>query len=89
MARAFIVVRESGALMPDGDDGFLKLDKALRGHPAVFNSGRLGENGVERVLRKDVFDVGNEKLLVLLFVVKAQDQHRLDLREERVVRVAQ
>src|SRR5947209_2505929 len=45
------------------------------------------KDGIERILSEDVFNVGQEKLLVLLLVMKTKRQNRLDLGEERFVRV--
>jgi hypothetical protein len=76
--------------MSDRRDRLLKLDKMLWRDAAITNFAcRIAENGKKRVLREDMFDVGNEKLLVLLFVMQPQRQHRLDFREKRVVRVPQ
>jgi len=66
----------------------LELDKMLRRHPASFCfDRRLAENGIERILREDVLDVGDEEFLMLLFVMKAEREDRFDFREESVVRL--
>src|SRR4051812_5996363 len=47
------------------------------------------KNRVERVLGKDVFDVGEQQLLVLLFVMEAEDQDGLDFFQLFLSRFAQ
>ena len=52
----------------------------------IIDPGYSFKHRIERVLRKDVFDVGNEKFLVLLFVMQAEDQNWLDFGEQGFVR---
>ena len=64
-----------------------KLDKMLRRdlRRSRFGSSRSSKDRIERILREDVFDVGDEQFLMLLLVMKAEGQDRLDFREQRVV----
>ena len=48
-------------------------------------SGSSAKHGMERVLRENMFDVGNEKLLMLLFVVKTENEHRFHFFEKRFI----
>ena len=41
---------------------------------------------VKRVLGKNVFDISEKKFLVLLLVIEAEDQDRLDFVQRRLVR---
>ena len=88
MPRAFVVVAKFVAVVPDQDGRFIELDETLRRDLADFRRRfRSLENRIERILREDMFDVGDEKFLVLLFVVQTEREDRLDFREERLVRV--
>ena len=40
---------------------------------------------MERILGKDVFDIGHEQFLMLLLVMQADRENRLDLLEQLVV----
>src|ERR1700730_18784894 len=88
MARAFIVIGKSGAPVTNLNNLFIKLDKVHRrslGRDDVDLS--LAEDGMKRVLRKDVFDVGDKQFLMLLLVMNAEDEERLDFCENFFARV--
>ena len=42
---------------------------------------------MKRILREDMFDVGDEKFLMLLLVMKTENEHGLDLRQRIVIRI--
>ena len=90
MTRAFVVIGEIVAVVTDLDRRFIELNESQRRDvdPAYAKAlaGRLrdvdlllAENRVERVLRENVFDIGNEKFLMLLLVMNPESQDRLDL----------
>ena len=62
--------------MPDRDDRFIELDKVFAAPTSSDSASavRLVENGIKRILREDVFNVGHEQFLMLLFVMKAQGE---------------
>ena len=69
-------------------DCFFKVDEAYRRSVGrndtapstlLWTNLTLAKNRVERVLRKDMLDIGDEQLLMLLFVMDAEDHDRLDL----------
>jgi hypothetical protein len=86
MPRPFVVIGESVAIMPYRSHGFLEIDKVDRGN---FFCGDIAvlltKNRIERVLREDVLDVRDEQFLMLLFVMEAEDEERLDLIEQLFV----
>ena len=49
------------------------------------SSFRLAKYRIERVLREDVLDVRDEQFLMLLFVMDAKDENRLDFIEQTFV----
>jgi hypothetical protein len=72
--------------VPDLDDRFIKLDE-MRRRDFVRRDGRgaASKTGIERVLREDVFDVCDEQFLMLLLVVNAERDDRLELVQPRFV----
>src|SRR5205085_5039130 len=102
MPRAFVIVGKPGAVVTDHDRRFLKFDEALRGcsrdrrsRPILsvairFMAGIIdpgySEHWIKRILGEDVLDVGEQKFLVLLFMIQAERQDRFDLVEQRVIR---
>ena len=83
MARPFVVVGKSGAVVADLDHCFVELDEVhrrrLRGDDVDL---ALAKDRIERILREDVFDVGDEQFLMLLLVMNAENDDRLDLVEK-------
>ena len=80
MPRQFVVVTKSIAVMPNLNCCFSKFDE-LRGWNVdlMTRDFLLLKNRIERILRKNVFDIGNEKFLMLLLVVNSQRQDWLNL----------
>src|ERR1043166_4863428 len=88
MARSFVVVGESVAVVSDRYDRFFELHEALRGD--IFVAGlRHGfrENGIERILSENMFDIGQEQLLMLLLVMEAERDDWLDFGEQPFISV--
>ena len=73
MPRPFVVVAKVAAVVPD----FEKLSRRNRRIRRGAIARPFGpivafpENRMERIVREDVFDIGHEQLLVLLFVVQS------------------
>src|SRR5262245_2355214 len=88
MPRSFIVVIKTVSVMADFNNGFVELDKLSRSRrlSAIKRARRARstwpENRIEGILSKDVFDVGDEQLLMLLLMMKAERQDRLDLAKK-------
>src|SRR5437660_7644532 len=97
MSRAFVVVRKTVAIVTNFNGRFIELDE-LRGLEACHAEARRrrvdllpvrpgldlsrAENRIERILRKDVLDVSDEQLLMLLFVMNSEREERLDLARQ-------
>src|SRR6202022_713367 len=79
MARSFVVVSKPVPLMADLNRRFIELDELQRVDVdlRIFDISLL-KNRIERVLSKDVLDVGNEQLLMLLLVMDPKGQDRFD-----------
>src|SRR5580765_8199754 len=77
--------------MADGNNGFSKFHK-LRCCVRVF-AGRINcalvKDRVERILRKDMFDIGHEQLLMLLLMVHAENEERFELVQQTAVRAGE
>ena len=91
MSRSFVVVGESATVMADLNSCFVEIDE-LVGTPrcgvrtmrrAVPTSSK---NGIKRILRKDVLDIGDQQFLMLLLMVNAQNQDRFDYIKQLFVR---
>jgi len=90
MTRSFVVVGESSAVVTDRYGRFVELDEMLCRHRGNFGLWRgVAKDRIKRILGQDVFDIGEKKFLMLLFVVQTQDEDRLDLREQRLIRVVE
>ena len=71
-------------MVPDLGYRFIELEElAGTDRRAVRQIARptFAKNWVERILGKDVFDVGNQQLLVLLLVLNAERDQRVQLRQ--------
>jgi hypothetical protein len=95
VARPFVVISESATFVADLYDRFVKIDE-LAGVPARRGCRRFfgahgvtrptfSENRIERVLREDVLNIGDQQFLVLLFMMPAKDQKRLNVVEQLFV----
>src|SRR5207253_5825673 len=87
MPGTFVVVGESIAIMTDLDSCLIEVDEVIgTDHRAVRRNLRrdqrsrptLAENRTERILREHVLDIGDEQFLMLLLVMKPENQNRLD-----------
>src|SRR5437879_11808046 len=98
MARTFVVVGKAVAIVTDLNYRFVELDELQRADIPPGESvfwridlacravawRRLGfaKNREERVLRENVFDIGDEQLLMLLFVMNSERKDRFDLTKQ-------
>src|SRR5439155_14790327 len=76
MAWSFIVVGKIVTVMADGCNRFLEIDKCHRGRWFTFFLGAFSKNRMQRILREDMFDICNEQLLMLLFVMNPECDDR-------------
>jgi len=84
----FVIVTEVVAGMTDLNCRFVEFDELSRQVIGLrFIALRPLKNWKERVLREDVFDVGDEEFLMLLLVMDPQDHDRLDLAKQFLIRV--
>src|SRR4029077_9184715 len=93
MTRPFVVVRKTGTVVTDLDDRFVGPNEIHRGYADLvclrpidlaFTIFRM-----QRVLSKDVFDVGDEQLLMLLLVMNAESNERLKFRQGFFISIRQ
>src|SRR6202045_1909804 len=90
MTRTFVIVREAVTIVTDLDNWLVELDKTSRrrfGRDDVDLA--LSEDGMKRILREDMLDVGDEQLLVLLLVMNAENDDRLEFCEKFLVHARQ
>ena len=64
--------------MADGCNRFVEIDKFHRGRRFGLFLGAFSKNRMQRILREDVLDIGNEQFLMLLFVLDAQCDDRFN-----------
>src|SRR5438045_9229005 len=89
MTGTLVVVSEAVSVVTDVDNRFVKLDElAGTAGPAVRSRvrGSRSENGMQRILREDMFDVGDEQFLMLLLVMNPENQERLNFAKQIFVR---
>src|SRR5207245_11145863 len=86
MSRSFVIVSKSAPVVADLNRRFIKFDKLQRLYVdlIVFDFVLL-ENRIERVLREDMFDVGDEQLLMLLLVMDSKGQDRFNLAKQFLI----
>src|SRR6266516_2297334 len=90
MAWPFVIVRKTGALMADFGDCFFENGEIYGSDFCRCDVDlALTQDGVKRVLSEDMLDVRDEQFLMLLLVMDAQNQKRLDLVEEAFVSIRQ
>ena len=83
MPRFFVIVAEAPPVVPDFKNRFWEVDKVRRSNPARRNQLiALPVDRMERVLRKDMLDVGHEQLLMLLFVMQPNGENRFHFHEQ-------
>jgi hypothetical protein len=88
----FVVVRESVAIMAYCSHSFFEIGKLERSpsdrgfRPCLGAHGMMrptiAKNRIKRVLRENVFDVRDKQFLMLLFVMNAEDENRLNFIEQ-------
>ena len=83
MPRLFVIVTKTVTVVSDFHDDFVEIhETAGRDRAAFPEVVPLSKNGVERILGKDVFDIGDEQLLMLLFVMESDREDRFDLTDQ-------
>ena len=76
MTGPLVVEGEPRSLVAEGQRSSGEGDEAeRRGNPSSRPGGRLVVGGMERVPREHVLQVGEQALLVLLFVVQPEHHH--------------
>src|SRR5690242_9522800 len=90
MPGPFVVIRKFGAGMTDLNDTLVESDK-LYWSRRVVRLGRwlLAEDRVQRILSKNMLDVGDHQFLVLLLVMDTEDQERLEFSEKIIISARQ
>ena len=86
MTRAFVIVAEAVASVTDLANRLREIDELERRDCGVaIASGSFAKNRMKGILREDMFDVGDEQLLMLLFVMQSDDENRFNFVEQRFV----
>src|SRR6266540_3354115 len=82
MPGTFVVVGESVAIMTDLHGCLIEMDERQRSQARWRRARRSRptstEDRTERILREHVLDVGDEQFLMLLLVMKPENQNWLD-----------
>src|SRR5206468_571118 len=94
MSRSFVVISESAAIVTDCDKRLFEIEEmvgtALCCRPFVGAHGvtrpAFAKNGIKRILRKDVLDIGDQQFLMLLLMMNAENQDRFDYIKQLFVR---
>src|SRR5580700_8481871 len=88
MAWPFVVIGEFVAVVADLDNRLVEFKKTqrrrLRGNDIDL---ALAKHRMQRILRKNMFDVGDEQFLMLLLVMNPENEDWFDFIEKFVVRV--
>src|ERR1700756_6057898 len=86
MPRSFVVIGESAAVMTNCDNRLIEVEevewKSFRSCAVPFI---LAKNRIKRVLCKHVLDVGDQQFLMLLLMMKTENEYRFDLAEQLFV----
>ena len=83
MQRFFVIIGESSAVMTNCDDRLFEVDKVNRGGFRYLTFPvTLAKHRIQGVLREHMLDVGDQQFLVLLLMMKTENQDRLDLIEQ-------
>src|SRR6202043_2639664 len=83
--RLLVVVKKSGASVPDLINSGLEWHPSHRRNCGAHCFCALAKDGAQRVFGEYVFDVGQHQLLMLLFVMDAQDYNGRELLEELLI----
>src|SRR6266446_10608353 len=78
MSRSFIVIGKIATIMTDGCNCFIEIDKCHWWWRFGFLLRAFSKNWMQRILREDVFYIGNEQFLMLLLVMNAEYDDRFD-----------
>src|SRR6266705_3502862 len=97
MPRPFVVIGEATAIMANRDGCLLEIDETVgtptrRGCRPFFGAHGVTrptrtKNRIERILCEHVLDVRDEQFLMLLLMMPAEDQNRLDVIEQFLIGV--
>ena len=85
MPRLLIVEGEIIACMPDPVDTFRKAHPPRGCGLKRWSCWSLGVDGMQRIARQHVFEIGDDQLLMLLLVVETQRDDRCQARQVRLV----
>src|SRR4029077_14157232 len=83
--RLLVVVKKSAASVPDLINSGLEWHPSYRRHCGARCFCALSKEGAQRGLGEHVFYVGQHQLLMLLFVIDAQDNSGRELLEEILI----
>src|SRR4029077_13096689 len=72
MSRSFIVVGKIATVMTNSCNRFVEIDKCHRRRLFGFLLRAFSKNWMQRILREDMFNIGNEQFLMLLLVMNAE-----------------
>src|SRR5437762_13903624 len=81
MRRAFVIVGETRSVMANYCNYFLEINELVVGRTfwrALRSRPIPAENRIKRILREHVFDVGDKQFLMLLRVINAENENKLD-----------
>src|SRR6476660_987969 len=82
MPRSFIVVGKIATIMTDGCNCFIEIDKCHWWWRFGFLLCAFSKNWMQRILREDMFDIGYEQFLMLLFVMNAECDDRFNFVQQ-------
>src|SRR5207244_11154723 len=86
MAWSFVIVSKSAPVVADLNRRFIEFDKLQRVYiDLIVFDFVLTEHRIERVLRENMFDVGDEQLLMLLLVMDSKGQVRFNLAKQFLI----
>src|SRR4029077_13360070 len=78
MSRSFIVVGKIATIMTNSCNCFVEIDKCHRRRRVGFLLRAFSKNWMQRILREDMLDIGNEQFLMLLLMLNAECDDRFD-----------
>src|SRR5215510_6105607 len=94
MPRPFVVIGKSATVMANLNDCFFEIDELVgtvfRYRPFFSAHGVTrptgSKNRIKRILCEHVLDVGDQQFLVLLLMMKTENEYRFNLIEQLFVR---
>ena len=85
MSRPFVVIAEARAFVSHPVNALREFKPYHRGHRLGLPAVSRAKCGAQRVLPKNIFDVGEHQLLVLLLVMQSDGDNGLQLRQELLI----